>query len=368
MIIGIPKEIKQDERRVAITTEGVRAAKIHGHRVLIEKGAGLGSGITDREFESAGAETAPDARAVWEQAEMVVKVKEPLPEEFDFLRNDLVLFTYLHLAAAKELTEKLLDSRTTAIAYETIQLDDGSLPLLMPMSEVAGRLSVQVGAWALEARHGGRGILVSGVSGVAPADVLVIGAGTAGRNATHVAMGMGANVVVVDINPNKLRYIDDIHHGHLTTLVANEANIETELAKADLVIGAVLITGSKAPKIIKRENIKQMKPGSVIVDVAIDQGGISETSKPTTHTDPIYIVDGVVHYCVANMPGAVPRTSTAALTAATLPYMLELADNGPLEAAAKNPALAKGFNTHAGKVTHPGVADAFGLEYSELPV
>ncbi len=368
MIIGIPKEIKQDEARVAITSEGVRAACIHGHSVLVEQTAGEGSGITDAEYKQAGASIISSAEQVWKNSEMVVKVKEPLQSEFACLRRDLVLFTYLHLAAAKDLTENLMKSRVSAIAYETIELKDKSLPLLIPMSEVAGRLSVQVGAWALEAGHGGRGVLVSGVSGVAPANVLILGAGTAGRNATHIAMGLGANVVVIDINPNKLRYLDDIHHGQLTTLVANEANIETELAKADLVVGAVLIAGAKAPKLIKKEYLRNMKPGSVIVDVAIDQGGISETSKPTTHADPIYTVDSVVHYCVANMPGAVPRTSTAALTAATLPHLLEIADKGPLEAARTNPALAKGFNTYEGAITHPEVAAAFGLPAAELPI
>jgi alanine dehydrogenase len=359
MIIGIPREIKSKEARVAMTPEGVKAARIHGHRVLIEASAGVGSKFP---------EIVKEARDVWNQAQMVVKVKEPLPGEYPLLRDGLVLFTYLHLAADRPLTESLLERGVTGIGYETIELTDGSLPLLIPMSEVAGRLSVQVGTWALEAPNGGKGILLSGVSGVAPGRVLVLGAGTAGKNAIRIAMGMGARVVVIDVDPVKLRYLDDIYHGRLTTLIGNVANIEEELVRADMVIGAVLLAGAKAPKLIKREHLKKMREGSVIVDVSIDQGGIAETSKPTTHGDPVFVVDGVVHYCVANMPGAVPVTSTAALTNATLPYILQVADRGPLEAARENPALAKGFNTHEGKVTHPGVADAFGLSLGELPL
>ncbi|NIO00926.1 MAG: alanine dehydrogenase [Candidatus Latescibacteria bacterium] len=368
MVIGVPREIKKDEARVAITPEGARAARIHGHEVLIEASAGIGSGITDEEYKSAGAKVMRTAAEVWKTADMVVKVKEPLTEEFEFLRSNLILFTYLHLAAVRDITEMLIAKGTTSIGYETIELDDGSLPLLVPMSEIAGRLAVQVGSWALEAPNGGSGILLSGVSGVAPANVLILGAGTAGQNAIRIAAGMGANVVVVDINPNKLRYIDDIYRGGLTTLIGNAANIEAELAKADLVIGAVLLTGAKAPKLIKREHLKTMRPGSVLVDVSIDQGGIAETSRPTTHTDPVYVIDGVVHYCVANMPGAVPRTSTAALTNVTLPYLLSIADHGPIEAAKRDPALARGFNTYKGALTHPGVAEAFDLPLSELPL
>ncbi len=366
MIIGIPREIKSKEARVAVTPEGVRAARIHGHQVMIETSAGAASGFPDSAYAQAGAEIIKTARDVWERADMVVKVKEPLASEYALLREGLVLFTYLHLAAAKELTDELLKRRVTGIGYETIELSDGSLPLLIPMSEVAGRLSVQVGTWALEAPNGGRGILLSGVSGVAPGRVLVLGAGTAGKNAIRIAMGMGARVVVIDIDPVKLRYLDDIYHGRLTTLIGNAANIEEELERADLVIGAVLLAGAKAPKLIKREHLKKMKKGSVIVDVSIDQGGIAETSRPTTHTDPVFVVDGVVHYCVANMPGAVPVTSTAALTNATLPYILDVADFTPMGAARKSPGLAKGFNTHDGMVTHPGVADAFDLRLGEL--
>ena len=368
MIIGIPKEIKSNEARVAMTPEGVRAAQIHGHKVFVETMAGAGSGFPDADYQQAGAEILRSAAEVWQKAEMVVKVKEPLPAEYTYLREGLVLFTYLHLAADRALTDALVKQRVTGIAYETVELADGSLPLLIPMSEVAGRLSVQVGTWALQAPNGGRGLLLSGVTGVAPGRVLVLGAGTAGRNAIRIAMGMGARVVVIDVDPVKLRYLDDIYHGRLTTLIGNAANTEEELMRADMVIGAVLLAGAKAPKIIKREHLKKMKKGSVIVDVSIDQGGIAETSKATTHADPIFVVDGVVHYCVANMPGAVPFTSTLALTNATLPYILQVADSSPLDAAKKSPALAKGFNTHKGMVTHPGVADAFALPLGKLPI
>jgi alanine dehydrogenase len=368
MIIGIPREIKSNEARVAMTPEGVRAARIHGHEVFVETSAGALSGFPDVDYKQAGAEMLKTAAAVWQRSEMVVKVKEPLTAEYPHLRDGLVLFTYLHLAADRNLTDALAKNHVTGIAYETIELPDGSLPLLIPMSEVAGRLSVQVGTWALEAPNGGRGILLSGVTGVAPGRVLVLGAGTAGKNAIRIAMGMGARVVVIDVDPAKLRYLDDIYHGRLTTLIGNAANTEEELERADMVIGAVLLAGAKAPKLIKREHLKKMKKGSVIVDVSIDQGGIAETSKPTTHADPVFVVDGVVHYCVANMPGAVPVTSTAALTNATLPYILQVADLTPLEAAKKSPALAKGFNTHKGMVTHPGVADAFGLPLGKLPI
>jgi len=368
MIIGVPREIKSKEARVAMTPEGVHAAVLHGHEVLVEASAGIGSGFPDAQYAEAGANIMQAASEVWGNAEMIVKVKEPLPDEFAFLREDLIVFTYLHLAADRPLTDELLKRRVMGIGYETIELSDGSLPLLMPMSEVAGRLAVQMGSWSLEAPNGGAGILLPGVSGVAPGRVLVLGAGTVGKNAIRVAMGIGARVVVIDKDPNKLRYLDDIYHGRLVTLVANIATIEYELEHADLVIGAVLLPGAKAPRIIKRDHLKRMKPGSVIVDVSIDQGGIAETSKPTTHEHPTYMVDGVVHYCVANMPGAVPKTSTAALTNATLPYVLELADLAPLEAAKRSPALARGFNTHKGALTHPGVAEAFGLPLGQLPL
>jgi alanine dehydrogenase len=368
MIIGIPREIKSNEARVAMTPEGVRAARLHGHEVLVQRSAGVGSGFPDAHYEEAGARLLPAPREIWRNAEMVVKVKEPLADEYEFLREGLIVFTYLHLAADRRLTESLLEHRVTGIGYETIEMSDGSLPLLIPMSEVAGRLAVQMGSWALEAPNGGAGILLSGVSGVAPGRVLVLGAGTVGKNAVRVAMGIGARVVVIDRDPNKLRYLDDIYHGRLVTLVSNIATIEAELEQADLVIGAVLLPGAKAPRIITREHLKRMKPKSVIVDVSIDQGGIAETSKPTTHENPTYVVDNVVHYCVANMPGAVPKTSTAALTNATLPYILELADLEPIQAAKRSPALARGFNTYRGTLTHPGVAEAFDLSLSRLPL
>lgn len=368
MIIGVPREIKSKEARVAMTPEGVRAAVLHGHQVLVEGSAGLGSGFTDVQYKDAGARITPSAEETWNNAEMVVKVKEPLESEFGYLRENLILFTYLHLAAVRPLTDALLEKKVTAISYETIELDDGSLPLLMPMSEVAGRLAVQMGSWALEAPNGGAGILLSGVTGVAPGRVLVIGAGTVGKNAIRIAMGVGASVVVLDMDPGKLRYLDDIYHGRLVTLVSNAATLEAELEKADMVVGAVLLPGAKAPKIINRDHLDRMKPGSVIVDVSIDQGGIAETSKPTTHDDPVYTVGHVVHYCVANMPGAVPKTSTAALTNATLPYVLEIADRQPLEAARRSRALARGFNTYDGKLTHHGVAEAFNLSLAELPL
>lgn len=366
MIIGVPREIKSNEARVALTPEGARAAHIHDHKVLIESSAGVGSGYPDSEFEAAGAKIIATAEEVWGKAEMIVKVKEPMESEFGYLREDLIVFTYLHLAAARPLTDELLRKKVTGISYETIELDDHSLPLLIPMSEVAGRLAVQMGSWSLEAPNGGRGILLSGVSGVAPGRVLVLGAGTVGKNAIRIAMGIGARVVVIDRDSFKLRYLDDIYHGRLVTLVGNEANLAAELEQADLVVGAVLLPGAKAPRLIKRDHLKTMKTGSVIVDVSIDQGGVAETSRPTTHNDPTYVVDGVVHYCVANMPGAVPGTSTAALTNATLPYILELADRGPIEAARQNTPLARGFNTYKGDLTHEGVAEAFELPLAKL--
>ena len=368
MIIGVPREVKSKEARVAMTPEGVRAVKIHGHEVHVQSTAGDGSGFTDDEYVAAGAKIVPDAEAAWGTVDMVVKVKEPIEQEYGFLKPGLTVFTYLHLAADRPLTEELMKKNVTGISYETIELDDGSLPLLIPMSQVAGRLAVQMGSWSLEAPNGGRGILLSGVTGVAPGRVLVIGAGTVGKNAIRIAMGVGARVVVLDKDATKLEYLDDIYHGRLTTLVSNVATMKAELTKADMVVGAVLLPGAKAPRLIKKEDLKTMKRGSVIVDVSIDQGGIAETSKPTTHDDPVYVVDDVVHYCVANMPGAVPGTSTMALTNATLPYILDVADNGPIEAARRDRALAKGFNTYEGNITHQGVAEAFDLPCVELKV
>ncbi len=338
MKIGVPKEIKAEENRVAITPAGVSALTSHGHTVFVEKGAGLGSGITDQEYIAAGAQSLPTKEDVWKQAEMIIKVKEPLGPEFDLIR-DHILFTYFHLAADIELTKKLLATNVKAVAYETIQLADGSLPLLAPMSEVAGRLSIQMGARCLESIGGGKGILLSGVSGVPPAKVVVLGAGIAGSNACYVAVGMGARVSILDINPAKLRYIHDVMGGHVVTVMSNLANIEEEVLSADLVVGTILIPGAKATKLVTREMIKKMKRGSAIVDISVDQGGCVETTHPTTHKDPTYIVDGVVHYAVANMPGAVPRTSTFALTNSTLSYALDIANKGLDRAIAREPVL-----------------------------
>lgn len=361
MIVGVPKEIKKQERRVAITPAGVTAFVSHGHRLLIERGAGLGSAILDDQYRAAGAELVSDPSLIWSEAEMILKVKEPLPEEYSMLREGQILFTYLHLAANRELTERMIQAKCVGVAYETIQLEDGSLPLLAPMSEVAGRLSIQVGARCLEVGQGGRGVLLSGVSGVPPAKVVIIGAGIVGANACHVAVGIGAQVSILDVNPSRLGYVRDIMQGHVTTVMSNRANIEEEVIKADLVIGAVLIPGAKAPRLISDEMVQKMKPGAAIVDVAVDQGGMCETTRPTTHDEPTYLVHDVVHYCVANMPGAVPRTSTYALTNSTLSYALDIADRGLLGAMSRSRALQKGLNIYLGAVTHPGVAEAFGL-------
>jgi alanine dehydrogenase len=366
MIIGVPREIKEEENRVAITPTGVAAFVAHGHRVLVEKGAGSGSGILDRSYEGAGAAILDSAAEVWNGADLVMKVKEPQPSEFSFLRPDLILFTYLHLAASEAVTRVLLEKKIAAMAYETIQLDDGSLPLLTPMSEVAGRLALQVGAWCLQAENGGRGILLGGASGVRPGKVVILGAGTAGSSACQVAAGMGAYVSILDVNPSKLRYVHDILGGHVTTLMSNRANVEEEAVDADLVIGSVLIPGAKAPRLISRALVKLMKPGAALVDISIDQGGCSETSRPTTHRHPIYLEEEVVHYCVTNMPAIVPYTSTYALTNATLSYGLALADKGIPAALQDDHALAKGLNAYQGKITHTGVAAAFGLTAAPL--
>ena len=366
MIVGIPKEIKAEEKRVAITPAGVNAFRSQGQMVLVESGAGLGSGISDEKYEKAGADILPMASDVWTKADMIVKVKEPLPEEYDFMTAGKIIYTYLHLAANRELTEAMMAKRVIGIAYETIQIDDGSLPLLAPMSEVAGRLSIQTGAYCLEAKNGGRGVLLSGVSGVKPANVVILGGGIAGTNACHIAVGIGALVSILDINSNRLRYITDIMQGHVTTVMSNEANIEEEVQKADLLVGAVLIPGAKAPNLVSTDLVKKMRPGSAIVDIAVDQGGCCETCRPTTHANPIYIEHDVVHYCVANMPGAVPRTSTYALTNATLSYGLEIAAKGWENAVAENHALKLGVNVADGKVTYKGVADAFGFEYDKI--
>jgi alanine dehydrogenase len=361
MVVGVPKEVKEEENRVAITPTGVAAFVSRGHKVLVEKGAGSGSGILDRSYEAAGASVLDAATEVWSQAELVIKVKEPVRSEFALLRPDLTVFTYLHLAANEELTRVLCQHKTTAIAYETIQLEDGSLPLLTPMSEIAGRLSVQVGGWCLQAENGGRGILLGGASGVRPGKVVILGAGTAGYTACQVAVGMGAYVSILDINPTKLRYVHDILAGHVTTLMSNRGNVEEEVVDADLVIGTVLIPGAKTPTLITRSLVRLMKPGAAFVDVSIDQGGVAETSRPTTHHHPIYVEEEVVHYCVTNMPAIVPYTSTYALTNATLSYGLEIADKGVSPALQADPALAKGLNTHQGRVIYDAVANAFGL-------
>jgi alanine dehydrogenase len=361
VIVGVPKEIKTEENRVAVTPTGVAGFVSREHKVLIEKGAGLGSGLTDRAYEAAGARVVESAQEVWSQANLIMKVKEPQVSEFPLLRRGLILFTYLHLAADEMVTRELLNRKVTAIAYETIQLDDGSLPLLTPMSEIAGRLSIQVGAWCLQAENGGRGILLGGASGVRPGKVVILGAGMSGTAACQVAAGMGAYVSILDINPTKLRYVHDILGGHVTTLMSNRANVEEEVVDADLVIGSVLIPGAKAPKLISRLLVKRMKPGSAFVDISIDQGGCAETSHPTTHLQPIYVEEDVVHYCVTNMPASVPHTSTYALTNSTLSYGLELANRGFPQALVRNKALGKGLNTYDGKITHEGVATAFNL-------
>jgi len=359
MIVGIPKEIKTLENRVAMTPGAVESLVRFGNKVLVEKGAGLGSGLSDEEYAAAGA-TMVSAEEAW-GAEMVIKVKEPLDCEFKYLRKDLLLFTYLHLAAAEGLTKALLESGTTSIAYETVQSPDGTLPLLTPMSEVAGRMATQVGAHYLEKTQGGRGILLGGVPGVSPAEVLVLGGGVVGTNAARIAMGMGARVTILDLSHARLQYLDDVFQGRLTTMMSTEPNIRAMVQKADLVIGGVLVVGAKAPKLITRDMLSLMKEGSVIVDVAVDQGGCVETIKATTHDNPTYIVDGVVHYGVANMPGAVPRTSTFALVNQTAPYALRLAAKG-VDALKDDPGFALGLNTYKGKLTFKAVGAAFGME------
>jgi alanine dehydrogenase len=367
MIIGVSKEIKTAENRVGATPAGVDMLVKAGHKVLVEKGAGEGSGFSDEEYRRAGAEMVLAAADVW-AAEMVLKVKEPIEPEFKFFREGLLLFTYLHLAnpGLENLTRLLMDKKVTAVAYETVELADGTLPLLEPMSEVAGRMAVQVAAHCLEKPSGGRGKLLGGVPGVLPCTVVVIGVGAVGRNAVEMALGMGASVTAIDLRIDRLRHLSDIFHGNLVTLSSNPHNIAEAVKRADVVIGAVLVTGARAPHVVTREMVRSMSPGSVIVDVAIDQGGCIETARPTTHTDPIYVEEGVIHYCVTNMPGAVPRTSTYALTNATLPYALQLANQGFVEAMKSNAALAKGVNIYKGKVICEGVASAHGLEYTPL--
>jgi alanine dehydrogenase len=364
--VGIPKEIKNHEYRVAITPAGVHELSRHGHTVYIEKGAGLGSSIPDSEFTAAGATILETADEVWGIGDLILKVKEPIKDEYHRMRKGQVLFTYLHLAASKECTDALISSGTTAIAYETVELPDHSLPLLAPMSEVAGRLAPQVGANALMRAHGGRGTLMGGVSGVYAANVVVLGGGVAGMNAAAIALGMQAQVRLLDRNVARLRHVDAIYQGHMQTVASNSFEIERAVLEADLVIGAVLIPGAKAPKLVTNELVSRMKPGSVLVDISIDQGGCFEDSKPTTHADPTYTVHNSVFYCVANMPGAVPHTSTYALTNVTLPYALDLANKGWKQALKDDAALAKGLNTHDGRVTYQAVADSFDLPMLSL--
>jgi alanine dehydrogenase len=366
MIVGVPKEIKAGENRVAMLPSGVAAFVAHGHQVLIERSAGEASGIPDILYREAGAQIVQKAENVWRRAEMIVKVKEPFADELNRMREDQIVYTYFHLASNENLTRLLMKKEVTAVAYETIQRDDGTLPLLVPMSEVAGRLAVQKGAFCLEAGNAGRGILLSGVSGVKPAHVVILGAGAAGQNACHVAVGVGAHVTILDIDPSRLRYVHDIMGGHVTTLMSNRATVGEEVASADLVIGTVLIPGARAPVLVTKDMVKSMRPGSAIVDVAIDQGGCFATSRPTTHDDPIFLEYGVVHYCVTNMPGAVPRTATYALTNVTLGYGLALADKGLEKAIAEDPSLRRGLNVYRGSVTHQGVADAFKLPCVEV--
>lgn len=366
MRVGVPRELKNHEYRVAITPAGVRELVVHGHDVLIERDAGVGSSIMDSEFQSAGATIVPDADTVFADADMVLKVKEPVPEEFHRLRDGLLLFTYLHLAASEPVTRALVDSGTTGVAYETVELEDRSLPLLAPMSEVAGRMAPQVGAYLLERASGGRGVLLGGVSGVRPGKVVVIGAGMAGMNAAWIAQGMEAEVVVMDKNINKLREIDRIHQGRIMTLASNRLSLEEHVTTADLVIGAVLVAGAIAPVVVTEEMVREMKPGSVLVDISIDQGGCFATSRMTTHSDPTYVVHDIVHYCVGNMPGAVPHTSTYALTNATMPYVIALAEAGLQRAVSDDPALAKGVNTYKGAVVYEPVAEAHDMEHVAL--
>ncbi|GAB3804309.1 alanine dehydrogenase [Micromonospora zhanjiangensis] len=366
MKVGIPREVKNHEYRVAITPAGVNEFTRSGHQVFVEAGAGAGSSITDAEFAAAGAKILDGADGVWETAELVLKVKEPIAEEYHRMHPGQVLFTYLHLAASKECTDALVDRKVTGIAYETVELPDRSLPLLAPMSEVAGRLAPQVGAYHLMRSGGGRGVLMGGVSGVYAAKTVVIGAGVSGMNAAAIALGLQAEVLLLDKNVARLRQADAIYRGHLQTVASNQYEVERAVLDADLVIGAVLVPGAKAPTLISNELVSRMKPGSVLVDISIDQGGCFEDSRPTTHAQPTYQVHDSIFYCVANMPGAVPHTSTYALTNVTLPYALELANHGWREALRRDPALALGLNTHDGQVTYGPVAEAHGMSTLDL--
>jgi alanine dehydrogenase len=366
MTVGVPKEIKDHETRVGLVPSGALALHEAGHRVLVETKAGKGSSIPDEDYVNAGAEIVSRASDVWTQADLIAKVKEPQPSEYSYFRPGLILFTYLHLAPMPELTAKLVASKVSSVAYETIRETDGSLPLLTPMSEVAGRMAVQVGAVYLEAPNGGRGILVGGVPGVAPANVVILGGGVVGHHAAKMAVGLGAHVIIIDRNLERLRALDDMYSSQVVTLASNTLNVRDAVRNADLVVGAVLIPGASAPRLVRREMVQSMKPGAVMVDVAIDQGGCFETSHPTTHTEPIYFVDGVLHYCVSNMPAAVPHTSTLALTNATFPYLAQLCAKGLEQAVEDNPAIREGVNTYGGYITYGGVAESQGLGWKEL--
>jgi alanine dehydrogenase len=366
MLIGVPKEIKKHENRVALLPGGVVELRRHGHKVIIEKNAGISSGFPDELYVKAGAEIIDSAEDIWSNAEMILKVKEPIAQEYPLMRDGQIIFTYFHFAASQELTEAVINSGCIAIAYETVEKADGSLPLLVPMSEVAGRMAAQEGAKFLEKVMGGRGVLLAGIPGVKPGNVMVLGGGVVGVNAAKIVAGMGANVYIYDLSVQRLRYLDDVMPKNITTMFSSEASIREMLPQMDLVIGAVLIPGAKAPKLINRDMLKLMKPGAVIVDVAIDQGGCIETAKPTTHDEPTYVVDGVVHYCVANMPGAVPHTSTIGLTNVTMPYAIQIANKGWVSAVKENREIERGLNVAKGKIVYKDVADAFDFEYTPV--
>jgi alanine dehydrogenase len=366
MLIGIPKEVKKGEYRVGIVPAGVKTLVDARHRVLVEKKAGEGSGISDDDYIRAGAEVRESKKDIWDEAEMIMKVKEPLPAEYALMHEGQIIFTYFHLAPEMKLTNALLERKVIGIAYETIELDDGTLPLLTPMSEIAGRMAVHVGAYFLQKEHNGRGILLGGVPGVEPANVIILGGGVVGTNAAKIALGMGANVTVLDIDLNRLRYLDDIFFGRMKTLMSNSERVGEALATADLLIGGILIHGARTPHVVTRDMVSSMRKGTVIIDVAVDQGGCVETTRPTFHDNPTYEVDGVIHYCVSNMPGAVARTSTFALTNTTFPYCLKMANRGYREAMRSDKALMRGLNIYDGKVTYKPVAEALNLEYLQV--
>ncbi|MBI3793875.1 MAG: alanine dehydrogenase [Nitrospinae bacterium] len=366
MIVGVPKEIKSDEYRVAVVPSGVRVLTLKGHSVLVEKSAGVGSGFEDDAYLAAGGEIVDSAVELWQRADMVVKVKEPVEQEYKFFREGLLIYAFLHLAADKNLTEELLRKKVTAIAYETIQEADGSLPILVPMSEIAGRMSIQAGAKYLEKPHGGKGLLLGGVPGTERAVVVILGGGVAGKNAARMALGLGARVRVLDVSLTRLRYLDDIFGGAVETIFSDPHTVASSVEGADLVVGSVLIPGARTPRLVTRDMVSRMGNGGVVVDISVDQGGCVETTRPTSHHDPVFLVDGVTHYCVANIPGAVPRTSAPALANASFPYALQIAEGGFKNAAKKNEALRKGINAIDGMLTHQGVADSLGIKFARL--